>query len=410
MKMFPLCAILLLATPMALSQGKVTLNGVVVDEITNTPLPFASVGIKNRPLSTVTNQQGQFTFHIPMKYVQDTLTISMLGYKPVERPVNTFDSIGHITFHLFQDKHVLDGIIVTDTLTGHEIMMLALEKMPVNYPDFPVSMSAFYRETQEVNGDYVSLLEAALTIYDENNVKKRRSLLRTKIRVDQLRRSFGYKHEFNEWWENNNLMMHALNLNPIPYGQKALSKGKYTREKNTEQNGQAVYVITTDNLGYWRVRFYVQAGTYAILRIVEHYNPETDGEKKWEVENKAIPVIAYPQEREAVIDFRKFEGRYHLSYLKFDALLTYVADDKRKVDFRVKQDIIINDINVDDPIKIQRNEATRINRTLKSDQYDYDPAAWDDYNILTETPLERKLIKDLEKKVSLQKQFQSHNQ
>jgi len=386
-----------------------TIKGIVVDNADNTPLPFASVGIKSKPLPTVTNQEGEFEFHIPERYSKDTLTISMLGYRTAERLVSTFDSVEQITFRLIQSEQILDDVVITDTLAAGEIMTLVLERMSVNHPDFPVSMSAFYRETQEVDGSYVSLLEAALTVYDENNVKKRRSPFRTKIKIDQLRRSFSYRHEFNEWWDNNNLMMHALSTNPVPYGYHDLKKGDYRRLNSILQNGKTVYVVTADNLGYWSVCFYIEAGTYAILRIEEKYDTRIDGEKKWEVDHKQLSIMAYPQKRDVVIDFREFRGRYHMSYLKFDGLLTYVTDNEKKTDFRVKQDIIVNEINTDDPVRVQRNEATRIHKTLKSYKYRFNADFWDTYNVIRETPLEEKLIKDLERKASLQSQFQSHS-
>ncbi|MEM9391569.1 MAG: hypothetical protein AAGA02_13915, partial [Bacteroidota bacterium] len=54
-------------------------------------------------------------------------------------------------------------------------------------------------------------------------------------------------------------------------------------------------------------------------------------------------------------------------------------------------------------------EAIRIPRSLSSKSYDYDKEFWENFNIIQETPLESKLIADLEAKISLESQFSSND-
>ncbi|MEQ9413573.1 MAG: carboxypeptidase-like regulatory domain-containing protein, partial [Cyclobacteriaceae bacterium] len=66
-----------------------TISAKVVDSETKEPLPFASVGLKNRPIGTITNLLGEFDFHIPIEFRNDVLVINMLGYLPYEDPAWT---------------------------------------------------------------------------------------------------------------------------------------------------------------------------------------------------------------------------------------------------------------------------------------------------------------------------------
>ncbi|MBB4602103.1 hypothetical protein HNQ93_002328 [Hymenobacter luteus] len=53
-----------------------------------TPVPFASLGVRNKPLGTVTNEFGRFQFpDSPTLSGQDTVVVSCVGYWPVRLPV-----------------------------------------------------------------------------------------------------------------------------------------------------------------------------------------------------------------------------------------------------------------------------------------------------------------------------------
>ena len=49
------------------------------------------------------------------------------------------------------------------------------------------------------------------------------------------------------------------------------------------------------------------------------------------------------------------------------------------------------------------------NYGLQYQDLKYNKAFWDNYNVIKESPLDRKIINDLEKNISLDKQFQNKN-
>ena len=63
---------------------------------------------------------------------------------------------------------VLNEVEVRDSLSGGEILQLALGKIEQNFPMEPFMLEGFYRDVKKVGGTYISLLEAAVKIYDEN--------------------------------------------------------------------------------------------------------------------------------------------------------------------------------------------------------------------------------------------------
>ncbi|MEM6526550.1 MAG: hypothetical protein AAF693_22350, partial [Bacteroidota bacterium] len=108
-------------------------------------------------------------------------------------------------------------------------------------------------------------------------------------------------------------------------------------------------------------------------------------------------------------DFKEYRGKYYLNYLKFDANQDYFHQEEKFFNFRIMQDVIINDLSIDFPTKIERNEAIRMPKSLFSKSYAYDQEFWQNFNVIQETLLESKLIADLEAKVSLEVQFKTND-
>ena len=69
------------------SAQMLTISATVVDRENREALAFATIGIKNKSVSTISNLQGEFDFHFSADYADDTLGISILGYTTYEAQV-----------------------------------------------------------------------------------------------------------------------------------------------------------------------------------------------------------------------------------------------------------------------------------------------------------------------------------
>ncbi len=56
-------------------------KGVVLDNTNNTPVEFANIGILGKGFGTVTNERGEFNFTVPDSLANETIKVSMVGYK-----------------------------------------------------------------------------------------------------------------------------------------------------------------------------------------------------------------------------------------------------------------------------------------------------------------------------------------
>lgn len=71
-------------------------------------------------------------------------------------------------------------------------------------------------------------------------------------------------------------------------------------------------------------------------------------------------------------------------------------------------ELVINNI-ITENVQPLLNIMEESNLESQAGEYTYNPQFWKNYNIIKETPLDEKLIKDLEKDVSLQEQFKKAN-
>ncbi|UOB18937.1 carboxypeptidase-like regulatory domain-containing protein [Abyssalbus ytuae] len=66
------------------TQVSMEISGLITDKKTNKPLPYVNIGILNRENGTVTNTQGKFILPLKEEWLNDTLRVSSIGYKPID--------------------------------------------------------------------------------------------------------------------------------------------------------------------------------------------------------------------------------------------------------------------------------------------------------------------------------------
>lgn len=86
-KILTLLSLLILSFPLS-SQNK-RISGIVIDSLTNEPVPFVAIYLKGTNKGILANGEGQFQFNIDEKY--DTITTSIMGYSPKNYALKDFN-------------------------------------------------------------------------------------------------------------------------------------------------------------------------------------------------------------------------------------------------------------------------------------------------------------------------------
>jgi len=383
---------------------RVTVSATVLDKETKEPLVFASVGIKDRPFGTITNLQGEFDFHISQEYRNDMLVVSILGYKSFEAPVWTLLDKNNLVLEMEKTTFVLQEVVVKDSLTGGDVLRIALSRIEENYPSEPYLMDGFYRDIKKVGGTYISLLEAATKIYDEDyKIPRNKFKLRERVALMEVRRSLGYGNKFTAYFEQDNLLEELLLQNSIKYRQfpdEDIFYDSLRREPDSYYNGHDIFVLS-HNYDY-NLRIFVDKTNFGIIRLEFESGATSNVTKRRGLISRFVHL-------KRIVDFRPYKGKLFLNYISLDSQINWydLKTDELKFETELIQTLLINEIENQTDERIGTTEKMR-SYGLQYQDLPYNREFWDKYNVIKESPLDRKIVEDLEKLGPLEKQFQDN--
>jgi hypothetical protein len=393
-----------LITPCLFAQN-VTLSGKVVDRESKEPLPYASINIKEKTLSTITNDQGEFDFLIPEEYQYEILTISMLGYRNFESPVWSLTSPQPIVINLTKSVTVLTEVTIRDSLTGPDIMHQALKRFEDNFPMKPFVLHSFYRDVKKVGGTYVSVLEAAVKIYDDNyDAPRNKFRLRETVQLIEVRRSLGYEERFAGYFQQGNLLEGLLLRNPIRYHHlEYQEKPELTikRERDSYYNDHEVYVVTHKSPLY-TAKLFIEKENFTFIRV-EWQEPPSN-----KIINREKNLTGFSGGTTKTFDFKRVEGKTYLNYVTVLSKIRWHNNQTNELKFETElhQQLLVNEVSVNTRERILPDSRMR-NFALQHQQAPYNKSFWRSYNVIKETPLDRKILDDLEVTGSLNKLFEN---
>jgi hypothetical protein len=67
------------------------IKGIITDSLLK-PIPYVNIGVLNKPIGTVSNQNGEFYLNLDNTMYLDTLKISCLSYKTVIKKINQIEN------------------------------------------------------------------------------------------------------------------------------------------------------------------------------------------------------------------------------------------------------------------------------------------------------------------------------
>lgn len=406
MAMKKLFFLLLLALPVAGWSQNLTISARIVDKEDGTPLGFASVGIKGVPVGTISNGQGEFDFHFPIEHRNDILVISMMGYRNFESPIWSLIDQSQLVIQLEKSAIQLQEIVVSDTLNGGDVLRIALSRVTKNYPMEPFLMEGFYRDVKKVGGTYISLLEAAVKIYDENYQEPRnKSKLREHVRLVEVRQSLGYESRFTKYFDQDNLLEDLLLNNFIRYYHFEHDEAFFStlaRDTNSYYDDREMYVVKNDK-DYF-LKLYIDKEDFAIARIEYEENVQHDN-----VLSKKKDLVSKFVGQKKTIDFRRHNGKMFLNFMTLTSRINWydVNTNALKFETELFQQLLINKVNPKPKERIGSTEKMR-NYGLQYQDQPYNKAFWDNYNVIKDTPLDKQVLADLEKLAPLESQFQDY--
>ena len=377
------------------------ITGRVFDEKSQEPLAFASVSIVGKPVGTVTNAAGEFDFYIPEEYKKDSLAISHVGYKSFRARIDRLPN-GSLSVGLKAMSILLREIIIREKdLTGKEIVAKAVKNLTLNYSTKPFCLQGFFRQIEEENGKYVLLAEAAVDLYDKNFDGRPKRDLQESVDVKEMRRSLRYGSQS----KRDNIGIPLTDLienNDVRYNRGMLdSANTFSLDTITVYNDQLVYGVSMSR-GTDSGMLYIDMETFGFLKITMERKSRDKSKNYYDERN-----IKSGKQRRVWFRFSvEFESYNNKLYPRrmHESELNEIYDAAGQLKLSSVETLEFVATNIIPEKENQTAKKLKYGMMIKPTEYHEE--FWKHYNVLKLTPLDEKLIHDLEKEISLQEQFE----
>jgi len=150
----------------AQEDGKITVQGTIVDARTGEPLAFANLGILGTLGGVASDMDGKFVLSVPYRYATYKIRVSVIGYAPAEMKVYEAKDKPDLIIRL---KPVTYGIgevdVYGELLVYKKMLQNVVSGINKNYITKPYNYEGYFKYVTNRNGAE-KVKEATVTIYD----------------------------------------------------------------------------------------------------------------------------------------------------------------------------------------------------------------------------------------------------
>jgi CarboxypepD_reg-like domain len=365
------------------------ISGIIVDEESGDPLPFATIALKNKGKGTVTNSNGEFQLKITPDCLNDTLSLSYLGFIGREIPVK--QSLGNNFRILMKREFISIPEIVIRTQIPQEIIFKTVASIPRNYGSTPAMLTGFYREGVMKKNNLQSYSEAVLQIYKSAYSG---SLLSDQIKI--------YKSRKIENMDLHDTLAVRLKAGLSTCLELDGAKNLFDfidRISMPEYSYRISDIVTYDDEAAWVIDFeqregveeplfkgsiYINTDDYAILNAEFELNPKYINKLKDSfILSTSHGFSTWPASVKYMVTYRKDNNRYFLSHVRGD--LVFVSKQKKKLfnsQFNVFFELAVTSINLENVQRFEREELAPIHAVFSKTIETYDADFWQNQNFL----------------------------
>jgi hypothetical protein len=365
------------------------ITGIIIDDESLEPLPYATIALKNKGKGTVSNNNGEFGMKISADLVSDTLSVSYLGYFAREVPVK--QALGNnFTISMKREFVSIPEIIIRNQIP-QEIITRSRQSISKNYGNTPALMTAFYREGVLKKSELQTYSEAILQIYksayygtlfgDQIKVYKSRKIENTNL-SDTL--AIRLKAGLSTCLELDG----AKNIFDFLSGE-SMPDYSYRMTDIVTYDDETAYAIEFEqrpdvDMPLYKGTVYINTADYGILHAEFELNQSLIHKMKESfISNSSHGFNTWPLSVKYSVSYRKVNDRYFLSHVRGDLLFS--SDQKKKLfkaQFLVFFELAITEIDLKNVTRFEREELAPIHSIFSKTITQYDPLFWGNQDFL----------------------------
>ncbi len=363
------------------------LTGKILDRRKENPVSYASVSVKNKPIGTITNLDGDFLLKIHPKYINDTLIISSMGFAQVFIPAHKL---------LDEDLIVMDPVSIrirevkVTAITPEQLLKNVRANLENNYSPYNKLMNAFYRETVKQDDRYINVSEAVIEILKAPYNSSRSDLSRL-IKGRQSPDVQPFK------WLNFKLQGGPFTITQLDVVKTMESFIHESHEHQYEYkisnviwyNDNPVYILEFEPVSGLDFHgfvgeLFVHRETFAIVHA--RFGFDRYGLKKATpilIKHTPPGVKARPSFVEYQVSYQKYQGKWQLATARASVKFKIRSRrDKINSEFHSVSDLLVTNIHSTELKRFRRSESFSYRDIFAEMINNYDPDFWENYNII----------------------------
>jgi len=384
----------------------ITLNGVIMDEITGEPLSYANVGIFNKSLGTVSNDDGEFVLKLNHRHLDDTVVVSFMGYRNRFIPVREFQDSSSIKME--KKLYTIQEVIVR-TFDADMILQEALQRTRENYFFEPIVSTGFYRESIKRDDEYTTVSEAVVDMYKPYN----KIFQSPKIRILKSRKSTDIRSKDSITLKLKAgleavLFLDVIHENISFFNSSGFQNYEYSVANISHFDDHNTYVIKfkpsrKTEMPLYSGKLYVDVNTLALVSAEFYLNKENLDKvaasliikKKWDIRVR-------PQSVQYYVNYRRLRDKYFLNQIRGD--LTFKVRRKNHLfadDFQVTFDMFVSHVDTSNVSRFERENLFQPHKVFIEQIRDYDASFWGEYNYIKPDEPLRETVSRLGSKINM---------
>ena len=367
----------------------VAVRGHIYDNQNKTPIPYATIGIVEQNIGTITNSDGFFTLKIPDSLAGTSLEVSHLGYMGQHIPVQLLKGQ---QVDIFLDRRVISiQEVIIRYIDPNVIIEKAMEQRRENNAAHPAYLTTFYREGVEKNNRYTSYSEAVFKVYktpyDAGEYSEQVKLLKSrKVQSSKPSDTVFLKLKAG--------VQSALQLDIVKYVPGFLDLSppvEYTYKYSdlVSYNARDAYAITfVQNAGLKKALYtgtvYIGKEGFAILGADFEINPGyLDVAAEELVLKKSHNLIVKFKKINYSVSYSSFNGRNYLSHVRCDIQVTTRLRHHLSSDhFSTFLELATCHIDTAGVVKFPKQETIKPGVVFADQPYSSHDAFWGGFNII----------------------------
>ena len=375
--------------PLSSTIDRSLLRGRVVDKRSGKPLSYATIALLETSLGSISNQQGEFSFKLPIDLPDPMLVISYMGYKSLVYPVS-YPVEKELEINLEKELIPLQEVIIryTDPV---QLLHEAIRRIPVNYLDDHSTMTAFYRESVKRNDHCMVYSEAVLDVDKSPYASLAAS---DHVSIVKRRKIFDVSAEDTVLIKLRSGILTSMTLDAIKNRPDFL-EADFTERYNLDftdmmtYGDHLVYVISFQQKKeipdlLFRGRIYLEQESLAVLAIDFEFNPDLIQKQPGLFLVSRSPNIQIrPVKAKYHCDYRSVNNKYYVSQVRGE-LEMKVRKRRKWISSRytISIEMAITDLIPNQRLRIDNSDRVSRNIVLADEPFEFDPQFWGVHNII----------------------------